>query len=168
MDNIWIALWFACHRARATGPLGKFVHFERRLPRNERPSERFAYVVMIAADRVGATTVAGMWRGANTELVDLRIAAPSIFLRPHAQHAVLFRLKGGTVRREIDYARAIVGVIRVGLDDALEWLGQGTLLGIHALFPPPMYDHGYGVLLQDWPLIAAYPKALGTVTHVGA
>ncbi|WP_420914265.1 FRG domain-containing protein [Comamonas aquatica] len=28
VDNIWVALWFACHEARCTKD-GKFIHYQR-------------------------------------------------------------------------------------------------------------------------------------------
>jgi hypothetical protein len=170
VDNIWVALWFACYRARATGNMGRYLHFERRLPRNESEKERFAYILLIATDFIGAETkIPGIWRRSSTELVDLRIAAPSIFLRPHAQHGLLFRAKGGLERRDVDYSAAIAGVIRVSLEDALDWLGEGKLLGVHTLFPPPTYDHGYRILLQEWPKLKLWDHPLvGTIGHIGA
>lgn len=30
VENIWVALWFACHKARYTGQYGHYLHFERR------------------------------------------------------------------------------------------------------------------------------------------
>jgi hypothetical protein len=170
VDNVWVALWFACYRAHAAGENGKFLHFEKRAPRTESTLERFAYIVLVAVDTMqGSTATPGLWRGDQTEFIDLRVAAPSIFLRPHAQHGVLFRLKGDAVRRPNDYHPAVVGAIRVGLDDALEWLGEGTLLNIHALFPPPLYDHGYRFLLQDWSSTHIPESSLiGVIHHVGA
>ena len=101
VDNIWVALWVACHQATATGKHCEFLHFERRLPRKEDAAARFAYVLMVAADNQPSTSSPGRWCGPATEVVDLRVAAPSVFLRPHAQHAVLFRLRGNLVRRSV-------------------------------------------------------------------
>jgi hypothetical protein len=59
----------------------------------------------------------------------------------------------------------IVGVIRVHLDDALKWLGDGGLLSTHALFPPPSYDSGYKEILKH---IDLSDPVLGSIRHIGA
>ena len=56
--------------------------------------------------------------------LNVRAACPSIFLRPHAQHGVLFRKRGIGVVRPIDYSDQIRGVVRIKLSDALSWLGK--------------------------------------------
>lgn len=164
VDNVWIALWFACHSAQATGPLKAFLHFERRTPRG-RKSE-YAYVLLVRsavistpADRPGVTL------GTDTEIVDLRVAAPSVFLRPHAQHALLLRRRRGLDHKHVDYGEFVVGTIRARLEDALGWLGEGRMLTIHALFPPPTYDFGYRDLLKGAP--PGSPQT-GSVHLVGA
>ncbi len=169
VDNIWIALWFACHRVRFSGGNGEFLHFERRIGRKELPDTRFAYVVLIEADFLDAdSSVAGRWFGSTTEMLDLRIAAPSLFLRPHAQHGLLFRQRGTTIRRPVNYWPSVAGVLRVSLEDALDWLGNGALLNAHALFPPPSYDEGYRILLKDWSQCGEIaPRLIGTLAHIG-
>lgn len=32
VDNVWVALWFACHNAVVTGECGEYLHFEQRIP----------------------------------------------------------------------------------------------------------------------------------------
>jgi hypothetical protein len=78
---------------------------------------------------------------------------------------LLFRLRGDKVKRPIYYAGQIEGVLRIALADALSWLGTGEMLGVHALFPPPYYDPGYGILLQSG---FTGNKTVGAITHVGA
>lgn len=163
VDNIWIALWFACHRAQSIGKQGEFVHFERRLPTVDEP---YAYLLLVAADITSrARHKPGYFFGYNTELVDLRMAAPSIFLRPHAQHGLLFRKRGGDTGRTLDYADQIRGVIRVDLVKALDWLGSGKMVTTHSLFPPPYYDNGYQILLTCG---VAGDRTVGTISHIGA
>lgn len=145
VDNIWVALWFSCHKAHVSGRMSQYLHFERRIPAPT--NEEFAYILLVAAD-AGQTGAPGLFKGPHTELVDLRVACPSIFLRPHAQHGVLFRKRGKGVIRPIDYSDQIRVVIRISLSDALSWLGEAKTLGVHALFPPPYYDHGYRILLD--------------------
>jgi len=153
VDNIWVALWFACHTAHATGPLNEYLHFERRRPSIDPSKSDFVYVLMVQSgmDKVDPN-MPGLYRGENTELIDLRVAAPSTFLRPHAQHGLLFRRSKGADHEHMDNAEFVVGVLRVHLRDALSWLGDGTLVSTHSLFPPATYDFGYRDLLNAAPL----------------
>jgi hypothetical protein len=164
VDNIWVALWFACHRAHSTGPAGEYLHFERRT--NHKEPDGFVYILLVAADQgPNSRKSPGRYLGPDTELIDLRAAAPSIFLRPHAQHGLVFRARGDRTMRPLDYKSQVRGTIRIALADALSWLGDGRMLGVHALFPPPYYDRGYSILLR-----AGFPasKQLGAIAHVGA
>ncbi|MDY1549853.1 FRG domain-containing protein [Luteibacter sahnii] len=164
VDNIWVALWFACHNARSVGPCGEYTNFERRSPRKD-PTGK-AYVLLVAADAVATDEKhPGLYIGPRTELIDLRIAAPSIFVRPHAQHGLLIRRKGDTVQRPTDYGDQIRGILEIDLTDALEWLGNSTALSPHSLFPPPSYDNGYGDLLA---VGFQGTKNAGCISHIGA
>jgi FRG domain len=77
VDNIWVALWFACHTAHATGPWGEYLHFERRKPAIDPKKPEYAYVLMV---KTGMETVdskaPGLYKSSDTELIDLRVAAP--------------------------------------------------------------------------------------------
>ncbi len=164
VDNVWIALWFACHKAHATGPASEYLHFEKRSVHKEPGG--FSYILLIAADTGrDAQREPGVSVGNTTELIDLRCAAPSIFLRPHSQHGLLMRMRGDHVRRPFDYQSQVRGVLRISLADALNWLGDGQMLGVHALFPPPYYDCGYKILL-DAELKGS--KTIRSIAHVGS
>jgi FRG domain len=163
VDNVWVALWFACHNALTDAKSPRYLHFETRNPYKE-GNTSYVYILMIGANR-NQTTVPGFFKGLHTEMVDLRIGCPSIFVRPHAQHGVLFRSVGNLISRPPDYGNFVRGIIRADLRQALMWLGDGNLLNTHALMPPPFYDQGYRILLDlDLP---ATPRA-GTIQHVGA
>lgn len=165
VDNIWVALWFACHEAKSTRD-GHFIHFQRRVP-NE--SNKYAYIYLIGTDlerrRIDKP---GYWNGSNTELIDLRIAVPSYFLRPHAQHGLLFRCKGHVASRPLNYAKQIRGLVRIPLEKAFDWLGNGHTVGVHSLFPPAYYDNGYKILLQSGVNFDPRDKSIGVVHNVGA
>jgi len=163
VDNIWVALWFACHQAYSVGPTGEYLHFEQR---GKSGSQEFAFILLISADSNPIKkSPPGTLIGKSTELVDLRVAAPSVFLRPHAQHGLLIRMRGDSGMRPIDYSSRIRGIVRIPLPDALDWLGSGKMLGVHALFPPPYYDHGYDILLRSG--IAGSLDA-GAIHHIGS
>jgi len=162
VDNIWVALWFACHRAHISGKKSEYLHFERR---NVVPGvHEFAYILFVAADNT-STNLPGFYKGENTEFTDLRVVCPSIFLRPHSQHGILFRLRGQGPKRPTDYSKQIRGIVRIDLSDALTWLGNAPTLGMHALFPPPYYDHGYKILLDGK---FQSDDGVGSISIVGA
>lgn len=164
VDNIWVALWFACHKAKTTGSVSEYMHYERRIPTPG--ADEYVYISLIAADISPAVKDSpGLYIGKNTELIDLRVASPSIFLRPHAQHGLLFRNKAGHTRRPTDYSSQIRGVIRANLFDALAWLGDGKSLVTHSLFPPAFYDRGYNMLLSS---AFKGTKVVGSITSIGA
>jgi hypothetical protein len=162
VDNAWVALWFACYNAVGAGKHGEYLHFERRDPMVD--SNPYAYVLLVAADAQRGSSP-GIWTGPSTELVDLRAACPSIFLRPHAQYGVVFRVRGDTAARPLDYVSQVRGIIRADLAEALRWLGHGDMLGVHALFPPPYYDLGYRILLETKFMTTV---KVGSINHVGA
>ena len=164
VDNVWIALWFACNRAIISGKLKEHLHFEER---NHSPDDEFVYILLVAADIAQRNKrEPGLFFGPNTELVDLRMAVPSIFLRPHAQHALLFRQVGsGTAGRPIDYQNNVCGVVGVEVNKALEWLGSGKMVSSHSLFPPPFYDHGFDILLG---LKLTASGSIGNIVHIAA
>nr|WP_255639462.1 FRG domain-containing protein [Deinococcus betulae] len=169
VDNIWVALWFACYKSVSAGKDNKYLNFEKRVERRENDDKRYAYIYLISTDLANAAVVhPGVWKGSKTELVDLRLAAPSIFLRPHAQHGLLFRNLGIPGGRAPDYSSSIAGILRINLSDALEWLGDGRLLDTHSLFPPATYDNGYRILLESQSIFEVDIKlSIGTINYLG-
>ena len=91
----------------------------------------------------------GHHRDSRSETIDLRISAPSHFVRPHAQHGILVRGLSQRGLPATDLLPLLVGIIRVDLTAALDWLGTATTLTVHSLFPPAFYDYGYRELLSD-------------------
>ena len=138
--NIWIALWFACYKADNSVYVGKgsnrrcLLHMVRRKVYKEKIKDRFAYVFVLGADSQKA------------EIIDLRCKLPSNFIRPHAQHGLLIRTSGA---KTINMIGLVKGIIRIRLEDALEWLGDGKILSPEIIVPPPNYDSGFGMLLNS-------------------
>lgn len=162
VDNIWIALWFGCNKAKQ---IGSYIHYERRTPKSN--SDEYVYISLVATD-CGCVdkTKPGLYYGKQTELIDLRIATPSVFLRPHAQHGLLFRRRGSqNTQRPTDYFSQIRGIVRIDLADALSWLGDGKTLSVHSLFPPMYYDHGYRILMSA---TCKMGNAVGCFSNIGA
>ena len=49
---------------------------------------------------------------------------------------------------DYDLASEVIGILRIRIDRATNWLGNGQLLSQDNLFPSPMNDYGYDLLLQ--------------------
>lgn len=146
VDNIWVALWFACHKVDSFHPDPKkrpkddrnFIHMVRREARTEKKADRFAYVLLLKGKDNKDNH--------KTELVDLRREIPSYFIRPHVQHGLLVRAKNGN---DTNMVSLIQGIIRIKLEDALEWLGTGRILSPEMMMPNPNYDCGFRQLLDS-------------------
>lgn len=165
VDNVWIALWFACHSPQAFGKHDQYLHFEKRVVRHTKPDERFAYILLLEAAAAPDLKLGpGCFKDKDSATIDLRIAAPSQFVRPHAQHGLVIKALDRDGRAPVDYSPLLAGVIRVDLADALEWLGSGDLLNVHSLFPPAPYDYGYQEILNCLPTPS---EVLGTIHHIG-
>lgn len=165
VDNIWVALWFACYRAWTSQDIGetlsagkfthsemRYIHYERRNPRSERCSARYAYFLLIGVDECGLglnKKVPGMWASDEFEVMNLRQALPSQYIRPHAQHGLLIRKKkaDGNSKFVTDLRDCVLGVIKIPLDIALNWLGDSPVFLSSSMFPPPSFDTGYRDLL---------------------
>jgi hypothetical protein len=163
VDNIWVALWFACHIAQSFGWPEQFLHFEKRVTENNGKDE-YAYVLLLASAYFNSTSP-GYYQNNRTETIDLRVAAPSHFIRPHAQHGLLVRKLNARGTPAIDASPLHVGTIRIKLSLALDWLGTASTLTNHTLFPPAFYDYGYQELLKD---IKPSEKNLGSIFRIQA
>lgn len=152
VDNLWIALWFACHRAISyNNELGYWTHYQRRIPRNESETEGFAYILLIKMPQstlIRENTPPGLLKNKYAECIDLRCTIPSYYIRPHIQHGLLIRKLSsrGNVNSNMD--DMLVGIIKIRLCDALQWLGDSGMLSASNLFMSPVLDRGFGELLK--------------------
>lgn len=151
VDNIWVALWFACFRidntikilegTEAVQAKREFIHMIRRNPKKEREKthqEPFAYIFLL-----------GETNDNRTEILDLREKIPSDFIRPHVQHGLLIRLLSKHGKPAPNMFPLVYGIVAIRLDDALEWMGQGGILTPENMMPPPNYDSGFRQLLNS-------------------
>jgi hypothetical protein len=162
VDNIWIALWFACHEFIVDTEVKRYAHHLRRSVAQE-PAAR-AFVSILSTGSVTSFGLPGCWEGQTARLIDLRVAAPSLYLRPHAQHGLLIASKDWGSKATIDVGPLHQVTLKIRLVDALSWLGDGTMLRPFVLFPPATEDHGYRRLLEYSP---PPPKRLGKYIIVG-
>lgn len=163
VDNLWVALWFGIHSWHTK-------IFEREyknvIPRASGLGEHM-YLLLVCSDGIHEDKdVPGLYKGDNTYTVDLRKAAPSIFLRPHAQHALLMRSKNLQTVEHTDLANYIVGIAKLKVDDCLNWVGINGLACARSLFPPVNFDHGYGVLIEQAPHTKDFVKDYGSIYSI--
>lgn len=157
VDNLWIALWFACHWFDGVPgyrhPVKRTLHDGR---------QEYVYVVSVGL-RGEATDIApGVVKFAGRgRVTDLRESVPSYYLRPHAQHGLLIR------PHEDDYLNLELAALRIPLAKALDWLGSSVLLSPFAMFPPPSIDVGYRRLLEAAHVVPS-SSSLGSIDIYGA
>ena len=144
VDNLWVALWFALHDFKT-----KIVE-DRQLCHIHETDNKNVYILLLCSEdncRKGKISVPqGVYYGERTVLVDLRRALPSIYLRPHAQHALMLRKT--KIPLCTDYSDLIVGIAELSKSKALSWIGHTGLLSAQSLFPSQYFDGGYSRMLQ--------------------
>lgn len=159
VDNVWIALWFATNEFTSkTIKTTEHVFVSK-------SSREYGYIFLIASDAITPSDEhRGMYIGKETTVIDLRKALPSYYLRPHAQHAYMLKK-----REELssDYSDLVVGIAKIPVNKALQWIGEAELLSVSSLFPSPVFDAGYEVLLKSYPEngpdVVCY---MGSIQHI--
>ena len=143
VDNHWIALWFGNYdfqsREQDSGLYGKYAV---RIDNNE-----YQYIILFAVSRT-IKFLNGEQAPRSMYAVDLRNILPSTYLRPHAQHGWVIR--NGTIPLCDDKGMAenVIGILKIRVAQARQWLGDGRLLTVSNLFPSPMIDQGYEIFLS--------------------
>lgn len=166
VDNIWIALWFACHRCIKDEKYKPLVSFlkrhqgfnfenEKNKKKEKLVYESYCFISLLSVplslsgktDETGKKQYAGHYSTKRAEVIDLRYCVPSFYLRPHVQHGLVMRMKSKEGESRIDYKDSVEAVIRIDLVKALEWISEDNLLTTRNLFPPPHIDTGLSLLL---------------------
>ena len=165
VDNHWVALWMGLNDYIVKEQIEKYASFvERSIPSIERISGEneyqdpkkwvellYQYVLLIAVPYSDSNTNNGIGISDSVIEVDLRKALPSTFLRPHAQHGLVIKKNvsnSSPSAIDFDLSSNVVGIIRIRIDRAKRWIGDGELLTQDNLIPPPGYDPGYDLLLN--------------------
>lgn len=173
VDNHWVALWMGQNHCECVTHEGTYYHYrQREIPLVEMMSESsgdskretlFQYVLLVGVPYAHITeSMLGIQESADYILVDLRQALPSTFLRPHAQHGLVIRKKvhGENSIYNYDMAPNVLGILKIRIDRAKEWLGQGLLLSQENLFPSPASDYGYDILIRRDDLVKDSPFSI--------
>lgn len=171
VDNHWIAIWMGLHRFHMHGKRNIFCETIRRgidirnlydaVKRNDTSIlNEFVYLLLIAIPHSKTPPEYGILESDKFVVVDLRQALPSIYLRPHAQHALVVRKIDKHNKNQTatyyDMAEQVIGILRIRVDVASDWLGAGMLATQQNLFPSPSIDQGYNNLLMH-PEIFKHP-----------
>lgn len=160
VDNHWIALWMSLYESETIKSIEIYTHYKSRyldnydllsnIARGDNDPIGFGYLLMVCVPEIKSPMENGLYRGNEFEFIDLRRSLPSIFLRPHAQHAYVLRRRGpdGNNPNFYDVASQLIGIAKIRLDYIAKWLGSGELLSQNNLFPQPCFDPGYEILLS--------------------
>lgn len=164
VDNHWIALWMGLQNFVTFGPANQHCRCERRhintcdiaehllSPIPDKSLQPYVYVYMLALPYLPYKGN-GIWENSDFVEVDLRRALPSNYQRPHAQHALVVRRHTDNNKENkasfFDLASQVTGIIRIRLDRANAWIGEGVLMTQANLFPSPAVDSGYNTLLLN-------------------
>lgn len=164
VDNHWVALWMGLNRYIIKEQIDKYAEYvERTIPLIDKISkttdwpqekwekEMYQYVLLIAVPYSYSPSVDGISITNDIIEIDLRKSLPSTFLRPHAQHGLVIKKNVNSSSRkpeDYDLSTNVVAIIRIRIDRAKEWIGNGELLTQDNLIPPPGYDPGYDLLLS--------------------
>lgn len=175
VDNLWVALWFGLHKfSSITIEDHEHVHI------TEDSSEQYAYLFLLAVDAQqerqkykpdGYCQIPGVYSGKETNLVDLRKAVQSYYLRPHAQHALMILKKQILTKTplsesDVDYSDFIVGIAKIRRERGLAWIGNSGLLSIQSLFPPAYFDNGYRSLLEHYKVASDAIPTYGSIQFI--
>ncbi len=158
VDNHWVALWMGLNQVEELKQVDVYYHYRERsiplgdivLKDNFDPESIYQYILLIAVPGKMKRINNGIFFSSDYYKIDLRQALPSIFLRPHAQHGLVVckRPHEGDLSL-YDMANSVIGIIKIRIDRAAQWIGQGHLLTQDNLFPAPAYDYGYDLLLHN-------------------
>lgn len=154
VDNHWTALWFGQNKYIKVKNINKYCRYESRIKNTYdiikysslEDEDLYQYIILLAANYVEGKQ--GITITNDLVTIDLRSALPSTFLRPHAQHGWVIRKNTHSPNDAYDLSENVVGILRIRIDHAKRWMGNGKLLAIENLFPSPAYDQGYDVLLS--------------------
>ena len=143
VDNIWIALWFACNLAKIDDSRGiKEITYQQ-----IKNDECFIYLVRIPLEN--DTEKPGVYSNCESTLIDLRSCIPSYFIRPHMQHGLLLQKKYPIISDKIWLMDEFIeGIVKINVSIAHQILGNGESVKFSSLFPNKSNDHGLEKLLN--------------------
>lgn len=162
VDNLWVSLWFSIHKYTSVIADRDYEYVYRRDDLNGN-----SYLLLVYSDAIKPDiNVPGLFHGETTDLVDLRMAVPSVFLRPHCQHALLMKPKKADSILDVNLSRNVCAIIKMNVANVIKWIGNGLLLTAENIYPSPVYDQGYRILLEHAPHRKKEMNNLGSITAI--
>ena len=161
VDNVWTALWFGYHEyVEGKYKAGIYVTYKPRseFARSGCLVDEYQYILLFTVAARINIRQKGVMKPLYNYVIDLREALPSIFVRPHAQHAWILKSNKVLMDKDNNFANNVIAALRIRTKDACEWLGNGKSLEINSLFFSPIFDYGYDTLLEKDGNIARYYK----------
>lgn len=165
VDNHWVALWFGAYEYYGKKLMGnnQFATYRQRKPVlldsiGASPNDNcyYQYLILIAANDMLDQSKAK--KNHDIFTIDLRRVIPSTYLRPHAQHGII--LKKDTPVEHCDISGNVIAILKIRIDNAIEWLGNGKLVNYENLFPSQFHDLGYQLLLNRSDFFSDYPYSI--------
>lgn len=137
VDNIFVALWFACwERFEYKGGF-KF---------RQRSSSEFGWVYFLKFD-YGEPDREDVIVGKSTRYCDLRSSTESLVLRAHTQHGV-FGTLNNLEYSNYDLNKYIVATVKFPVEGFITMLDRHGVITPRYMFPSDYYDNTYKVLHQ--------------------
>lgn len=146
VDNHWIALWFGAYKFE-NKILDKCIYatyHKRGVNYLGTDEEIHQYLIMIGGSK--SDNLNGVSHQGKIVTVDLRKTLPSTFLRPHSQHGII--IKNDVPKECCDLAARVVCILKIRIDKAQSWIGDGKLVSYENLFPSEFHDRLYRILLN--------------------
>lgn len=132
VDNIWTALWFSSHSFK-----GNYINVN---------TNSYCYIYIICfGEQLSERKYGYISTKCGFNIVDLRISAPSTYIRPHCQHGLVVC---NNDRNYTNFYTNIIGALKIKTSNALSWLGNGLSMSNDFMFPPKDKDLGYKHLLE--------------------
>lgn len=141
VDNIWSALWFSCHSVNTSVHSKDIMHIVK-------SNKEYSYVYLLSLGKIKTISNGIYETYGNYEIVDLRTAAPSLYLRPHAQHGLVVKRVNQQLYSKSDMMNSVGLTIKIKTKNALKWIGEGELLLPSAMYPSQFFDSGYAKLMK--------------------
>ena len=155
VDNHWIALWFGLNEyTEKKVHMYRYGEFKPRISQldGKPTTPLYQYIYVFVINKEIDLRDNGEEMDINSKgvvAVDLRKTIPSMYVRPHAQHAWIIRsTQDIMVDTQPNFLDCLFGIIKLNSFQVMQWLGNGTLVSQRNLFPPPQYDIGYHNLLS--------------------
>ena len=128
VDNHRVALWMGLYKCERYRKVNDYLHYKKReIPIGDiakgkefDDKELYQYILLISLPYNTSKNDDGVNESEDFLQVDLRQALPSIFLRPHAQHGLVFRRKIHILKLASDYdvADTVVGILKIRINHA--------------------------------------------------